>query len=199
MRKYCFTVSPLRAPVGLLVEAGRLAGLRFQRMRVEDGAAIPLDGAFEDVHAPLVVSSIGSVPEPMPGIPIHGQLYQWADDNLGRLAGYPTVFSVGNVVTGRGNILASRRHSATVSAHVIERFLGLANGSHAGENALLLPARSAVDDAVARMADAVTDGRPLAPATVDALLARVRARQAAVGYAGSYENWLEHVTPTDLA
>jgi ferredoxin--NADP+ reductase len=199
MRKYCFTACPLRAPVGLLVEHGRLAGLRFQRTRVEDGRAVPVDGAFEDVHAPLVVSSIGSVPEPMPGIPIGGQLYQWADDQLGRLAGYPTVFSVGNVVTGKGNILASRRHSATVSEHVIERFLGLGNGAHGGEDALLLPARGAVDDAVARIADVVEGGRPLTPAEVDALLARIRARQEAVGYTGSYSEWLEHVTPTDLA
>src|SRR5262249_13931318 len=135
----------------------------------------------------------------MDGIPIRGQLYRWDDDQLGRLAGYPTVFSVGNVVTGRGNILASRRHSATVSAHVIERFLGLANGTHAGENALLLPARGAVDDAVARIAEALTAGRPLEPMAVDALLARVRARQAAVGYTGSYAGWIEHVTPGDLA
>ena len=198
-RQYCFTVCPLRAPVGLLVEQGRLVGLRFQRTRVENGTALVVGGAFEDVQAPLVVSSIGSVPEPMPGIPIGGQLYQWADDQLGRLAGFPTVFSVGNVVTGKGNILASRRHSATVSAHVIERFLGLENGAHAGEDALLLPARGAVDEAVARIADAVTGGRPLTPAAVDALLARIRARQEAVGYTGTYPEWLEQVGPTDLA
>ena len=199
MRKYCFTVCPLRAPVGLLVEKGRLAGLRFQRMRVEDDTPVPVAGAFEDVHAPLVVSSIGSIPEPMAGIPIHGQLYEWADDQLGRLAGYPTVFSVGNVVTGRGNILASRRHSASVSAHVIERFLGLGNGGPGGEEALLLPARGAVDDAVARIADAVTAFRPLEPAAAVALLERIRARQAAVGYTGSYADWIEDVTPPDLA
>jgi NADPH-dependent glutamate synthase beta subunit-like oxidoreductase len=198
MQKYCFGVCPLHAPVGLIVEDGRLAGLRFQRTRVEQGRAIAIDGAFEDVHAPLVVSSIGSIPEPMPGIPMRDQLYEWADDQLGRLTGHPTVFSVGNVVTGKGNIVASRKHSVSVSAHVIEQFLGLGNGKHGGEAAL---ARTpAVDaDAVARVADVVMKGRPLAPAAVEALLARVRGRQESVGYSGSYKDWMERVTPPDLA
>jgi len=199
MQKYCFAVEPLRVPVGLIVEDGRLAGLRFQRTKVEQGKAVPIDGAFEDVHAPLVVSSIGSVPEPMAGITMRNELYQWADAQLGRLAGYDTVFSVGNVVTGKGNIIASRKHSVAVSAHVIERFLGLGNGKHAGEEALVAAGDAAIDAASDRIAAAVRHGRPLAPADVDALLARVRARQEAVGYTGSYRDWLVQVTPPDLA
>jgi hypothetical protein len=199
MQKYCFTISPLRAPAGLLVEGARLAGLRFQRTRVEGGTVVPLDGKFEDVRAPLVVSSIGSVPEPTPGIPMRGHLYEWADDQLGRLADYPSVFSVGNAVTGKGNILASRRHSTAVSAHVIEQFLGLGNGKHGGEEAMLRATVAAVDEAVGRIADAVTGGLPLVPAVVERLLARTRERQATVGYTGSYKEWIEHVTPPDLA
>ena len=40
--------------------------------------------------------------------------------------------------------------------------------------------------------------RPLSPAAVDALLERVRAREA-VGYTSSYREWLARVTPSDLA
>lgn len=197
MQKYCFTVCQQRMPSGLIVEQGRLAGLRFQKTRVEKGKAIRIEGAFEDVHAPLVVSSIGSVPEPMAGIDMKNELYQWADPQLGRLAGYDTVFSVGNVVTGKGNILSSRRHSVAVSTHVIEQFLGLGDGKHEGEEALL--ATGTVDAAAGRIADAVHGGKRLDAATAEALLARVRARQDAVGYTGSYREWLERVTPPDLA
>ena len=198
MQKYCFTVEPLRAPVGLIVEDGRLAGLRFQKTKVENGKAVAIDGAFEDVHAPLVVSSIGSIPEPMAGIGMHDQLYQWADTELGRLQGYETVFSVGNVVTGKGNIIASRKHSVAVSTHVIERFLGLGNGKHDGEEALA-QSPAGVDHAAQKLADVVKNGKPLTPAVADALLGRVRSRQEAVGYTGSYREWLERVTPPDLA
>jgi NADPH-dependent glutamate synthase beta subunit-like oxidoreductase len=199
MQKYCFTVCPLRLPVGLIVEGDRLAGLRFQRTRVEDGKAVPVDGAFEDVHAPLVVSSIGSIPEPMTGITMKHQLYQWADQQLGRLAGYETVFSAGNVVTGKGNIVASRKHSVTVSTHVIEQYLGVGNGKHDGEESLLAATTAGVDATASRLADQILRGKPLGTAEVDTLMARVRERQETVGYAGSYRDWLERVTPPDLA
>jgi hypothetical protein len=39
----------------------------------------------------------------------------------------------------------------------------------------------------------------LAPEAVDALLARVHARREAVGFGPSYREWLERVTPSDLA
>ncbi len=198
MQKYCFTVCPLRLPVGLIVEQDRLAGLRFQRTRVENGTAVPIDGAFEDVHAPLVVSSIGSIPEPMPGIGMNDQLYQWEDTELGRLAGYDTVFSVGNVVTGKGNISASRKHSVAVSTHVIERFLGLGNGTHNGEEGMLAAMTGDVDTAASKVAEVVAQSRkPLRPEEVTALLDRVRARQEAVGYTGSYREWLDSVSSTD--
>jgi ferredoxin--NADP+ reductase len=184
MRKYCFHVEPLHAPVGLLVEGDRLVGIRFQRTRVEDGRPVPIPGALEDVHAPLVVSSIGSVPEPMAGIEQDGLLYQWADPDLGRLAGYDSVFSTGNVVTGKGNILASRRHSKAVASHVIQDYLGVGNGS-------AVPAASLVER--------VKEQRSLTGPQLAALLDRVAARRQAIGFTGSYGQWIEQVTPTDLA
>jgi hypothetical protein len=57
---------------------------------------------------------------------------------------------------------------------------------------------SDTDEAAASIADVVVGGAPLTSAQVDALLARIRARQEAVGYTGSYEEWLERVTPSDL-
>jgi hypothetical protein len=40
---------------------------------------------------------------------------------------------------------------------------------------------------------------PLAPEQIEQLLARVRARQEAVGYTVAYKDWLARVTPPDLA
>ncbi len=198
MQKYCFAVQPLRAPVGLLVEGDRLAGLRFQHTRVEQGRAVPIPGETEDVRAPLVVSSIGSIPEPMQGIDQESGLYRWADRDLGRLAGYETVFSTGNVVTGKGNILDSRRHSVHVTTHLVEHFLGLDGQGHGGEDVLLDAATAPAAETAGRMAGWVK-GRPsLHPVDVERLLARVRARQREVGYAGDYRTWIARVTPPDL-
>lgn len=199
MHKYLFTAMPMRIPVAVLADGDRLAGLRLQRTRLEGGQAVPVDGAFEDVRAPLVVSSIGSVPEPMGGVEQAGHLYRWADPDLGRLGGYESVFSTGNVVTGKGNIIASRKHSVRVTSHVIESYLGLGNGRHEGEEALLAPTSDAADSEADRLMAPLRRKPALGPAAVDALLARVRARREAVGFTSSYRAWLERLTPPDLA
>ena len=199
VQKYCFQVQAQRVPVGLLVAHDRLVGLRFQQTRVEGGTAVPVDGAIDEVRAPLVVSSIGSVPEPMPGIKQDGVLYRYADQDLGRLEGYDTVFGIGNVVTGKGNIMVSRRHSIEVSALLIEHFLGLDSGEHTGEEDLLLAPIEVSDEAAARVAAIVERRPPLSAAKVEEVLARVRARQRVVGHTGTYREWIERVTPPDLS
>lgn len=190
-QKYCFTVKPLRVPVGIITDGDRLVGLRLQRTRVEDGRALPVEGAIEEIRTPLVVSSIGSVPEPMSGITQDGILYRWDDHELGRVHGYEHVFGTGNVVTGKGNILTSRRHSRHVTARVIEDFLGLGNGRHQREDALAATG----DDQAERVAAAIAERPALSARDVEALLARVRARQEAVGYEGPYPEWIARAAP----
>jgi hypothetical protein len=198
MEKYRFDVRPQRVPVGLLVDGDRLVGLRFQRTEIEGGRVVPVEGAIEEVRAPLVVSSIGSIPAPVPGIPQRGEVYDYTDRQLGRVAGYDTVFGAGNVVTGKGNILASRKHSIRVGTHVIEQFLGLDEGHHAGEEAALDTITGSVNDAVQRIAEWVRTRPQLDNNQVEALLRRVRARQHAVGYTGSYREWINRFPPTGL-
>ena len=124
MEKYRFKLEPLCMPDALLVEGDRLAGLRFRRTRAEAGKILPCDETFE-VRGPYVVSSIGSIPEPIEGIETKGELFRFTDWELGRLDGYPNVFSAGNVVTGKGNIVASRKHAAAVASKVAEEIAKL--------------------------------------------------------------------------
>ena len=199
MQKYLFHVQPQSVPEGLLVEGDRLVGLRFQRTEVSGGQVVPIAGALVDVRAPLVISSIGSVPEPMAGIPQRGELYDYADRDLGRVRGYETVFGTGNVVTGKGNIVASRRHSIETTTHLIEQFLGIGGSDgHEGEEMLLDPLTDAASAAAAEMANWVGSRAPATAAQVEAILRRVRQRQEAVGYTGSYRDWIERATPPDL-
>jgi ferredoxin--NADP+ reductase len=197
MQKYQFQMRPLRLPVGLLTEGDRLIGLRFQHTKVAAGQVVPVDGAFEDVHAPLMISSIGSIPEPMPGIAERGELYDFSDRALGRIAGYETVFGAGNAITGKGNIVASRRHSIQVATHLIEQFLGLGEGEHEGEDQLLDSITTPVDDSVHKIADWIGSRPALDSAQIDAILRRVRTRQEAVGYPGSYTEWIKRHAPAD--
>jgi hypothetical protein len=78
-----------------------------------------------------VISSIGSIPEPIEGIETKGELFRFTDWELGRLDGHPNVFSAGNVVTGKGNIVASRKHAAAVASRVAEEIAKLPAASDA--------------------------------------------------------------------
>jgi ferredoxin--NADP+ reductase len=197
VRKYCFQVCPQMMPVAPIVEGDRLAGLRFQKTEVVDGKAVGIDGAFEDVRAPQVISSIGSIPEPMPGIPQDGQFYRFADDELGSIEGFETVFSTGNVVTGKGNIKESRKHSMAVSSHLIESFLGL-GADEQGEENLLAGVGADSRKTADRLGDWLEQRSPLSDDALRALLERIEARRAAVGCDCSYSDWLARVTPPDL-
>jgi ferredoxin--NADP+ reductase len=181
-----------------VVEGDRLVGLRFRRTKMEGGKLTTTDETFER-RGPYVISSIGSIPEPIPAIPMKGELFAFTDWDVGKLDGFPSVFSVGNVVTGKGNIVASRKHAAYVSESAIEHFLGVAaSGGHAGEEALL-DAPRAEAAAQAEVVAAKIEAQPLLPAEqAGALLERVRARQREVGYGGDYRAWIEKVTPPDL-
>ena len=196
MEKYRFRFEALAAPDGLVVEGGRLAGLRFRRTRIEGGRVVPLDETWERRGA-YVISSIGSIPAPMEGIPMKGELYDFQDWDLGRLEGYPSVFAAGNVVTGKGNIVASRKHAAMVSEYVVEQFLGLGDG-HAGEEAITDAAVRQARELAGRVAEHLSACEPLPPPALDALFARVRERQQIVGYDGDYPAWIARVTPPDL-
>ncbi len=197
MEKYRFKVEVLAAPDGLVVEGDRLAGLRFRRTRMEGGKLVATDETFER-RGPYVVSSIGSIPEPLPGVPMKGELYEFVDWDVGRLADYPTLFSAGNVVTGKGNIVASRKHAEAVSEWVIERFLGLGDAGHEGEEALADAAGAAARARAGEVAQGLTARPKLSPVELSALLARVEERQRRVGYDGDYEAWMRKVTPPDL-
>ena len=133
--KYCFKVEPLWVPVGLLVEGERLAGLRFARTRIDAAGKADLvpDGEQREVRASLIVSSVGSVPEPIEGLDMHGELLRLTDAERAQVAGYPNVFGCGNVVTGKGNLVASRKHSSEIAAMIAERFGSGGNGHNGAD------------------------------------------------------------------
>ncbi len=170
MSKYLFKIEPLHAPVELITEEDRLVGLTFARTRVE-GGRVQLTDQTVDIRGPLVISSIGSIPAPVQGIPMNGELYDFKDWDFGTLADYPTLFSCGNVVTGKGNIVDSRRHAKKVAGHMT--------------------------DAYFKLADDVQKLEPLGAEAREALLARVRERQEKVGYT-DYESWVEASKPPEF-
>ena len=195
--KYLFRFQERRMTTGLVIENGRLVGLRLAETRVEGRKAEPIPGSEYELRAPLVISSIGSVPEVIPGIAMKGEYYTFQNEALPRYSGSERVFGVGNVVTGQGNIRVSLVHSREVTTQLIEDYLGVGDGDsdfhalHAPAEARGIAQAEAVEHRIRALP--VLSHREIA-----ALEQRIRALQERVGYTGDYDSWISRETPPDL-
>ena len=81
----------------------------------QGGRATPCGGSEHGLRTSLVISSIGSVPEPIAQIEMDGAYYKFKGWDTGEYEPVPNVFAAGNVVTGQGNIKASVDHGRQVS------------------------------------------------------------------------------------
>ena len=182
MERYRVRLQTLRSPIEAIAEGERLVGMRFQVTEVVDGRVRPVEGETEEVYAPLFVSSIGSIPEPLPGIPMKGELYDFANWETGEIRGLPGVFGLGNVLTGQGNIRDSRLNAQEIARGVLEGFLtpeevdASLDQAHAAMRARAEPVVAAA----------------LATPEVDdtAIDAYVHRRWEQVGYPGDYAVWI---------
>jgi ferredoxin/flavodoxin---NADP+ reductase len=194
-RKFLFEFQELRAPSGVIVENGVMVGVNFSRTEVADGQVRIVQEGAESARAPLTISSIGSIPEPIPGIPQKGETYTYVDQKIGLLMDGPTgVFAAGNVLTGKGNIKDSLDSGTEIGTHVAEAYLGLSDK----ELKIAEAARKEAAASGEKIADAVSMRQKIAAEGVASLLERVRKHQRAAGYEGNYRAWIAKVTPPDL-
>jgi hypothetical protein len=196
--KYLFRVQDRRVATGLLVEDGRLVGLKVAETKVQGRKAEPIAGSEYQLRAPMVISAIGSVPEKIPGLVMKGEYYNFKDGALPRYVGTGRVFGVGNVVTGQGNIRASMVHSQEVTANIIENYIGVADGASAsGRFYAGAEARGAAQ------AQAIVARARVMPGLSDVEIAAIKQRiyvcQERVGYSGDYDSWIASVTPAVTA
>lgn len=181
MRKYLVRFRPLCRPIKPIAEGPTLSGLRFQETEVVDGRVQGIEGSEFDVTAPLVISSIGSIPRAIEGIPTKGELYDFADWDTGELRDLPGVFGLGNVLTGKGNIKDSRENAVEIVERVVSAYVGVGGDPEevpdGGREAALNTARQA------------TRGQPMQPEAMRALANRIQGRHTEVGYE-SYQSWI---------
>jgi ferredoxin/flavodoxin---NADP+ reductase len=123
MDKYLFRFQGNSRPIDNIIENNHLVGLKFIKTEIKDGKVIDLPNSEFEIRSPLTISSVGSTPEPITGIPMKGEFYVWRDWDHGELESDKEVFGIGNVVTGKGNIMVSRKHGQTISKYILEEKL----------------------------------------------------------------------------
>jgi len=195
--KYLFRVQDRRLTTGLIVENGRVVGLKAAETKIEGRSAQPIPGSEQELRAPLVISSIGSVPEIIEGITMKGEYYTFSGEALPRYSGCEHVFGVGNVVTGQGNIRVSLIHSQRVTNHLIENYIGIGDGK--GDLSALYEAAEAQAAGQAEAAErAVRSAPALSTEKLADIKKRIRMLQDKAGYTSDYDSWIAKVTPLDL-
>jgi ferredoxin--NADP+ reductase len=182
MHKYFVKFEPLCRPIGLLTEGERLTGIRFQRTEVVDGRVRGLENTEFEVYAPMIISSIGSIPEPIDGIPTKGELYHYDNWDTGEIHGLRGVFGLGNVLTGKGNIRDSRENAIEIVEKVVAAYLGV--GGEPEE----VPGGGRKE--AETVADQAASGEPMSVASMRALANRIADRYREIGYT-DYRSWIE--------
>ena len=194
MRKFLVRMEECCVPIAPIEDGDRLAGLVFRRTAVEAGRLREVEGSDFEARAPLVVSSIGSLPQLIEGAPAEGDMYPFDSAERGALRGVDGVFGLGNVLTGKGNIRDSRVNASVVAERIIENLIGvpdtpdtiddMSDALHEEFRARALPL---VDRALA--------GAKLPPERIAPILERVKRRWDEIGYAGDYRAWIEAHRP----
>jgi ferredoxin--NADP+ reductase len=192
--KYLFRFQDRRLTTGIVVENGRLVGLRLAETKIEGRKAEPVPGSEHEIRTPLVISSIGSVPERLPGINMAGEYYTFAGKDVPCYSHMDRVFGVGNVVTGQGNIRVSLVHSQKVTKRVVDCMKG-------GDGTAAAPVGSAQQQVASGM-DAIEKQIELIPQLSDHQMTeverQVHALQQKAGFTSDYDSWIAKVTPPDL-
>lgn len=193
LRKYLVNFEPFAVAHEAIVEGDALAGLVFRRTRTEARRVEEIAGSEFAVRAPLVVSSIGSLPEPLPGVAMRGEVYAFADWDTGELDAERGIYGLGNVLTGRGNIKESRNSARSVVGKLAEERLAETLAVDAGSDLAHAASRREAEAAVAH----ALAGPALSGERVEALVAWVRRRWEAAGYEGDYAAWIGARRPWD--
>ena len=118
--KFLFKVAECTQPVGLSYEDNILNGIEVIENEIIDGKLIAKENSNKILHGNTFISSIGSLPEPIQGIPMDGSTYNIADEDSGKFDELEKVHGMGNAITGKGNIKASRVSAKTVGDLTID-------------------------------------------------------------------------------
>lgn len=123
VNKYNFNFKPLSVPIGFIEENGKFKGLKLQKVMSYNGRIVPIENEIEIIKSDLLISSIGSLPEPLDGLQYENaalKMKKYADYHV---YGFDNVFAVGNAVTGRGNIQESKQHGQQITRKIIDQHL----------------------------------------------------------------------------
>jgi len=195
MKKFMFSMVECSVPVDISVKDGRLNGIVFQKTKVVDGSVIPIEGSQFKVETSLVISSIGSVPESISGIPTKGQVFALEDEKTCQIKGFNNVFALGNAVTGRGNIKESYQHGQDMSQQMMDNYL---DWQEQDFHDLLREKESGISPSTQAVTDIILKKNLQPYSVIHNMKVGVTHFWERVNYDGDYPSWIKKNLPVRL-
>jgi NADPH-dependent glutamate synthase beta subunit-like oxidoreductase len=199
--KYLFKFEPRSLPKTVIDEGGEFKAMIFQRVDIVDGKLHEIEGDTYEFRTDLLISSIGSLPKETPSLPIEGNQLRTYGEFGCRIEGFDNVFAVGNVVTGRGNILESRKHGRQTTDRIIEEHLDtISQTDPMGQKYedLFRNIESDVERKISNIETTLSEEKVHTDEEINFILAKTKELQERVGYDGNFDAWVKKNLPVRL-
>ena len=193
-KKYLFNFEPCSQPKELIIENDQLRGMRFQRTKVDGDNVIIGDETFE-IQSPMIISSIGSIPEQISGIPSINGVFRIKNPQSCQIHGLYNVFAIGNAVTGKGNINESIKHGKEITEMIMESFLDWHQEDYENWHR---QTSVKVKEHMNEIIEVIERQKFLPDTVIQSILTKIESLQEKAGYTGDFEKWIKDHTPPRL-
>ena len=194
---FLFKFIPLGSPIDKIEKNGKLDAVVFQKNQIVDNKIIHLEGKTFTLKTPLLISSIGSLPDRIMGLPYDGSTLKMENKDGYIVYGFSNVFAIGNAVTGRGNIQESKSHGNLMTNKIIDHHLeqdDLFEEWLINYNENL---KSVVQVQIEEIDKEIKSKKIMPDDIIEGILNKTKALQKKIGYT-SYEKWIKLKTPLRL-
>lgn len=201
--KFQFNIEELCVLKDFETKYDNISSVIFQKMKIEDGKLVN-DGDKEvKFDTTFVISSIGSIPDLIPGMPNNGTSMAIENKETSRVKGYTNLFGIGNAVTGRGNINESLKHSKGITQNIIESHLN-EDPDNATRNTTVLTDKlrqveNRVDKKISTIVEEIECQAPQSEELIKLIASKVKQLQQKAGFDGDYYAWKEKFKKNRLA
>lgn len=193
---FMFQFIPLSSPINKVEKDGKLEAIVFQKNKMSNNKLIPLEETFV-LKTPLLISSIGSLPEKIKGLPYEYSILKMKNKNGYRVDEYDNVFAIGNAVTGRGNIRESKKHGTQMTNKIIEEHLAKDEFFEVWLINYNNNIKSEVKEQMDEIETEIKSKNIMPDEVIQMILNKTKALQQKVGYK-NYTSWIKAKTPIRL-
>ena len=194
---FMFEFIPLSSPIDKIEKNGVLKAIVFQKSKKENDKLIPIkDGLFE-LKTPLLISSIGSLPDKLVGLPYDGTNLKMKNANGYCVDGFSNVFAIGNAVTGRGNIQDSKKHGALMTNKIIDKHLQQNDFFEEWLINYNENLKSIVQEQIEEIESTIMSKKIMPDDVIQNILNKTKDFQEKTGYT-TYKEWIKLKTPVRL-